>query len=373
LLAAVAIAGVSPTNASAVCKPDDELCRRDRSCCGSGDGGVRGDGVCRKYIEGSPVVTDPPSGRIGRFGECCTPAEEICDGIDNDCDGFVDEDLGQTSCGNGACANTIDNCVGGVTQTCNPSATDGDVCDDADACTTDDRCAAGSCAGGPPPNCDDNNECTDDSCNSATGCVNSNNTSPCTDTATGDCFVAVCDGSGACDQGGGFENSGYACGDQSDTVCDNPNTCDATGTCLENHEPATVNCGDAGTQCTNQDTCDPATGQCKDNGYKSDCNAAECNGSGACDQSGGFEALNTACGDQGDTICDNPNTCDATGTCLENHEPATVNCGDAGTQCTNQDTCDPATGQCKDNGYKSATRATPTATPRTPATRRAAA
>ncbi len=44
---------------------------------------------------------------------------EVCDALDNDCDG-VPDDLGQTSCGIGACHVTTDVCIGGVPQTCTP-------------------------------------------------------------------------------------------------------------------------------------------------------------------------------------------------------------------------------------------------------------
>ncbi|MGA1863726.1 MAG: PQQ-binding-like beta-propeller repeat protein [bacterium] len=45
---------------------------------------------------------------------------EVCDGADNDNDGYIDEDLGTTTCGLGVCLHTINNCVNGVTQTCDP-------------------------------------------------------------------------------------------------------------------------------------------------------------------------------------------------------------------------------------------------------------
>ncbi len=61
---------------------------------------------------------------LGGIEQTCDPMEgavvEICDGLDNDCNGALDDDLGSTECGVGVCTHTVQNCVGGVSQVCNP-------------------------------------------------------------------------------------------------------------------------------------------------------------------------------------------------------------------------------------------------------------
>ena len=54
------------------------------------------------------------------------------------------------------------------------------TCDDGNACTTNDTCAAGSCQGGGTISCNDGNVCTADSCDPSIGCVNAPN-GACTD------------------------------------------------------------------------------------------------------------------------------------------------------------------------------------------------
>ncbi|MBM4356185.1 MAG: hypothetical protein FJ109_20735, partial [Deltaproteobacteria bacterium] len=48
------------------------------------------------------------------------PTEEFCDAADNDCDGKVDEELGETACGLGECEHAVPNCIGGVPGECDP-------------------------------------------------------------------------------------------------------------------------------------------------------------------------------------------------------------------------------------------------------------
>jgi len=57
----------------------------------------------------------------------------VCDALDNNCNGATDEDLGSTApCGVGECRRTVDNCAGGVSQTCTPGSPATEVCDSRD-------------------------------------------------------------------------------------------------------------------------------------------------------------------------------------------------------------------------------------------------
>lgn len=207
-----------------------------------------------------------------------------------------------TTCDDGSACTETDSCSGG---TCVGSALDCDdndecsvdscdevagcqhatdpngSCDDGDACTTGDTCAAGSCAGAAL-DCDDNNPCTDDSCDSAVGCVYVNNTSACDtdgDACTSDtcvegtctagaalncddgnlCTINVCDSAVGCYT---LPNNNPCCQGET-SVCDDGNpctidNCDATGGGGCSYENNTANCDD-GDVCTSNDACGDGT------------------------------------------------------------------------------------------------------------------
>ena len=127
--------------------PDDDYVPTSTSC-GIGACAANGQLICSG---GSQVDTCTPG----------TPSAEICDNIDNDCDGVTDGMTQGTTCGVGACAATgTETCTAGVWggDTCTPGtpAADDSVCnwidDDCDGTTDEDwsstptSCGIGACA-----------------------------------------------------------------------------------------------------------------------------------------------------------------------------------------------------------------------------------
>ena len=171
------------------CKPAGATCNSSQSCCGSGG---RTKGVCVK----APGA---------KFGVCCssTATTEVCDGRDNNCNGQIDENLGSTTCGNGTCAHTVQNCVGGVAQTCDPGATDGNGCADGNGCTENDVCEGGQCQG-DPIHCTPSDDChVAGQCDPSTGLCSTPPAGDGTACDDGDactqndrCQAGVCSGSG---------------------------------------------------------------------------------------------------------------------------------------------------------------------------------
>ena len=111
-----------------------EVCNgADDNCDGAVDEGVKityyvdidGDGW---GVENSVTqACAPPPGYAPQAGDCndnipeANPeAVEVCDGLDNDCDLSTDEEMGQTTCGLGPCQHTVENCINGVPQVCDP-------------------------------------------------------------------------------------------------------------------------------------------------------------------------------------------------------------------------------------------------------------
>jgi len=218
-------------------------------------------------------------------GEVCTSGDEctsgICTGSDviscddaNECTDDWAEDDGDAVCDN-------------PTTDCQHSDNT-QSCDDGNACTTEDICADGACTGGPALLCDDVNPCTDNSCNTVSGCLFTNNSAACNDPfyctvgdicSDGQCVAtpnhALCDDSNICtsdscdplDPQTGFDGcihpavlNGTECDDAS--LCTESDNCQA-GLCTGD----LIDCSD-GVSCT-ADLCDPVD-ECSNPGIDGD-------------------------------------------------------------------------------------------------------
>jgi len=254
--------------------------------------------------------------------------------------------------------------------------TEGGACDDGDACTTGDRCVAGVCRPLTLVTCDDHNPCTDDVCDPARGCTTSNNLAGCDDgdaCTSGDrCVAGTCRaGVAKCDDGnpctrdscsagtcGHIDDDGAPCEDAS--ACTGGDSC-MGGVCLAGlgdgcaaavgSDPCTlatcaadgltcaftlqsnVPCDD-GNACTVDDTCQQ--GLCKPGpanscGWDTKCGTFHCDAVLGCVLEQAFDAGKT-CSDN--DKCTTGDICDGHGACATS---GVLDCDDHNS-CTD-DTC----------------------------------
>ena len=278
--------------------------------------------------------------------DAAAPTPEVCDGLDNDCDGATDDG---TCDDNNACTSEV--CSGAAG--CASSKLDGLACEaDGDLCTDGDACVNGTCVPGGLKSCDDGNPCTKDSCDAKKGCGHADDDgAPCDD--DNPCSLGDSCATGACKAGvAKVCESGQACVGGACNV--------ATGQCVFTNAPTGKACDDADA-CTQGDAC--GGGVCVGSKVPCDddnaCTSDTCSADkgcvykatgGACDDGNGC-TVGDVCGAEGCVAgkvkgCDDANPCTvdacapATGVCGHDGIPlAGKGCDADGSVCTKGDAC----------------------------------
>ncbi len=225
-------------------------------------------------------------------------------------------------------------------------------CDDDDACTYESFCLDGICGGGSNYECTDGNECTDDSCDPATGCAFVNN-------------AVACDDGNECTSGD-VCSAGICFGQPGECPCESNLDCQMVGGDLCSYDEmdcvdgfCTVT-GAVDVLCDNsqdgqclKNLCNPATGECELEELGGTCSdGSTCTVGDVC-QAGDCLPGANKCECESDMDCagfEDGNLCNGTLACIEGlcaADPATlVVCSDDGLGQCEVSKCNPATGVC---------------------------
>jgi len=369
----------APYETSCAIKNDVGGCTGRRSCGPDGllacSGTAAATEICNRQDDDCDGVTDDIVGvacEITRGADACpgttgcvdgsevclgrAPSNEACNDIDDNCDGTTDEGscFDGLTCTNDVCvasecsnALVLGRCLidgvcfeAGDTKpddlclTCQPNVSTSSFtlaeaigCDDFNACTQDDTCHSGTCAGTVYA-CDDGLACTRDTCDGQGGC-----TAP---LSPNNCLIEnVCYADGS-------KKSATSC-----EVCDSTTSTNAwsgaDGATCDDNDPCTKDDACAGTACRGtQSECDdgdPCTVDVCDGrgGCTNTVAASRCNIGGVCYAAGATKP------DESCFVCDP----DKSGTSWSASAPG-ASCSD-GDACTKSDAC--SNGLCKGTAY----------------------
>ena len=310
------------------CIPPSEVCNGvDDDCDGGCDDGF----PCCRGSSGECATTCGSTGTRQCSESCiwssCAPPSEVCNGLDDDCDGGCDDgfdccmgaaDICVTTCGSVGTKTCTDTCVWGSCappdETCNGDDDDCDgVCDNGfsccrgttDSCTTtcgstgtktcSSACEWGWCAP-PPETCNGVDDDCDGGCDDGFDCC-MGDTESCV-TSCGTVGTKTCSSSctwGACEAPDEICNG---VDDDCDGVCDNGFEC-----CRGDGESCTTSCGSTGSRMCSSSciwgSCVPPSEVC--NGVDDDCDGL-CDDGWECCQAD-TDSCTTTCGSTGTKTC----------------------------------------------------------------------
>lgn len=335
-----------------------------------------------------PVDVGVSSGTECRasIGEC--DIAETCDGSSAPCpvDSFVSAGTQCTDSTPGDCDDAQCDGAGACNQTQAPE-TNGYICraDNLGGCDAEETCD-GVSGGACPADVGVSNGtiCRDavNDCDIAETCDGTSAPCPgdsfvavntqCTDLSPGDCDDARCDGAGNCNQLFAIELNGYVCRADNGGGCDVAETCDGAvgGACpADAAVPNGTECRASTGECDVAEFCDGTSDPCPVDAFVSagtqcedltldDCDDAQCDGAGNCDQTFDVELSSYTCRASTDE-CDPAENCDGVsgGACpTDVFSPDFTVCTDDGDFCTADEclsgTCthtdDTPVGQCCD-------------------------